>query len=438
MAEQSFHLPDVGEGLTEAEVLRWLVRVGDRVDVNQMIVEIETAKAAVELPCPFAGTVQSLLVEEGSIVPVGTPIITVATADGQAAPERQAVLVGYGVREQSTPTRRRRARADAELAPRDDPSVAPPAAPDAGTATSTRPLAKPPVRRLARELGVDLASVRPTGVHGEVTRADVIGSAGPTSGRTERASAPARAMTGPGERIPVRGVHRAMAEAMVASAFTAPHVTEWVDVDMTRALAVLSRLRELPAAEGVRVTPMTLVAAGLVRAAVRYPLVNSTWVDTPDGPHVHLHAAVHLGIAVDSARGLVVPVVRGASELGMLELAGRMQDLIDAARSGRATPADLTGGTISLTNIGVFGIDGGTPILSPGQTAILAMGRILDRAWVVEGAVVPRPVMQLSLSFDHRVIDGAVGSRVLREVADFLADPALALLIDGEGGSMTS
>jgi len=224
-----------------------------------------------------------------------------------------------------------------------------------------------------------------------------------------------------------------MAEAMVASAFTAPHVTEWVDVDMTRALAVLTRLRDLPAAEQVRVTPMTLVATGLVRAAVRYPLVNSTWVDAPDGPHVHLHSAVHLGIAVDSARGLVVPVVRGASDLGMVELASRMQDLIDAARSGRATPADLTGGTISLTNIGVFGIDGGTPILSPGQTAILAMGRILDRAWVVDGAVVPRPVMQLSLSFDHRVIDGAVGSRVLRDVADFLADPALALMLDDEG-----
>jgi len=433
MAEQSFHLPDVGEGLTEAEVLRWLVRAGDLVEVNQMVVEIETAKAAVELPCPFAGTVAALLVEEGSIVPVGTPIITVTTADGAAAPERQAVLVGYGVREQTAPTRRRRSRA-ADAAALPESPVAEPAVQQGAPASTARPLAKPPVRRLARELGVDLTAVRPTGAHGEVTRADVMGTTGPTPAPAGRTAAPAPAATGvPGERIPVRGVQRAMAEAMVASAFTAPHVTEWVDVDMTRALAVLTRLRDLPAAEQVRVTPMTLVATGLVRAAVRYPLVNSTWVDAPDGPHVHLHSAVHLGIAVDSARGLVVPVVRGASDLGMVELASRMQDLIDAARSGRATPADLTGGTISLTNIGVFGIDGGTPILSPGQTAILAMGRILDRAWVVDGAVVPRPVMQLSLSFDHRVIDGAVGSRVLRDVADFLADPALALMLDDEG-----
>ena len=433
MPEQSFHLPDVGEGLTEAELLRWLVRPGDRVEVNQMVVEIETAKAAVELPCPFAGTVAALLVEEGSIVPVGTPIITIPTADGAATPERQAVLVGYGVREQGAPTRRRRSRAG------DETTVAAPAAgpvtPPAATGSTARPLAKPPVRRLARELGVDLASVQPTGVHGEVTRADVIGSTGSTPTRSEPTTVLAPEARGvPGERIPVRGVHRAMADAMVASAFTAPHVTEWVDVDMTRALDVLARVKALPAAQQVRVTPMTLVATGLVRAAVRYPLVNSTWVDDPDGPHVHLHGAVHLGIAVDSARGLVVPVVRNASDLGLVELAARMQGLIDAARSGRATPADLTGGTISLTNIGVFGIDGGTPILSPGQTAILAMGRILDRPWVVDGAVVARPVMQLSLSFDHRVIDGAVGSRVLREVADFLADPALTLMLDGEAG----
>jgi pyruvate dehydrogenase E2 component (dihydrolipoamide acetyltransferase) len=225
-----------------------------------------------------------------------------------------------------------------------------------------------------------------------------------------------------------------MAEAMVSSAFTAPHVTEWVEVDMARALQVLARLRELPDAAEVRLTPMALVAVGLVRAAVRHPLANSTWVEQSEGPHVHLHADVNLGIAVDTPRGLVVPVVRGASGLGVLALAARIQALIEAARAARATPADLTGGTISLTNIGVFGIDGGTPILSPGQTAILAMGRILDRPWVVDGAVVARPVMQLSLSFDHRVIDGAVGSRVLRDVADFLADPALALALDRELG----
>jgi 2-oxoisovalerate dehydrogenase E2 component (dihydrolipoyl transacylase) len=434
VGEQSFRLPDVGEGLTEAEVLRWLVRPGDHVEVNQMVVEIETAKAAVELPCPFAGTVVALLIEAGSIVPVGTPIITVLTDDAAPAPERQSVLVGYGVRAESAPTRRRRRASPA--GPEPTPSTEPVPEESAAPPTATeRPRAKPPVRRLARELGVDLRTVPPSGAHGEVTRADVLGTATPArEGRAPQPAPAAGSSPRPGERIPVRGVHRSMAEAMVASAFTAPHVTEWVEVDMSRALQVLARLRELPDAAEVRLTPMALVAVGLVRAAVRHPLANSTWVEQADGPHVHLHADVNLGIAVDTPRGLVVPVVRGASGLGVLALAARMQVLIEAARGGRATPADLTGGTISLTNIGVFGIDGGTPILSPGQTAILAMGRILDRPWVVDGSVVPRPVMQLSLSFDHRVIDGAVGSRVLRDVADFLDDPALALALDRELG----
>jgi pyruvate dehydrogenase E2 component (dihydrolipoamide acetyltransferase) len=223
-----------------------------------------------------------------------------------------------------------------------------------------------------------------------------------------------------------------MAEAMVQSAFTAPHVTEWVDVDMSRALDALARLRSLPAATDLRITPMILVAAGLIRAAVRYPMINSTWVDAPDGPHVMIHPDVSLGIAADTPRGLLVPTIKGASQLGLLDLARAVQALIETARAGRSSPADLTGGTISLTNIGVFGIDGGTPILSPGQTAILAMGRIVDRAWVVDGQVVPRPVMQLTLSFDHRVIDGALGSRALRSVADFLSDPAMVVLLDRE------
>lgn len=419
---RAFALPDVGEGLTEAEILRWHVRPGDVVKVNQMIVEIETAKASVELPCPFAGTVAELLVAEGSIVPVGTPIIAVETPDAAPAPERQAVLVGYGVREGGAEPRRRRRR---DLTP----------APDAAPASASV-RAKPPVRKLARDLGVDLASVIPTGADGEVTRADVVGAG---SGHAPAAppAAPSRpagasAVVTAGERLPVRGVHRAMADAMVQSAFTAPHVTEWVDVDMSRAMQALARLRDLPGAGEVRITPMILVAAGLIRAAVRYPLVNSTWVDAPDGPHVMVHGDVNLGIAADTPRGLLVPTIKGASRLGLLDLARAVQALIETARAGRSTPADLTGGTISLTNIGVFGIDGGTPILSPGQTAILAMGRILDRAWVVDGHVVPRPVMQLTLSFDHRVIDGALGSRALRAVAEFLEDPAMALMLDRE------
>lgn len=417
---RAFALPDVGEGLTEAEILRWHVQPGDVVKVNQVIVEIETAKASVELPCPFAGTVTELLVTEGSIVPVGSPIITVETPDAPPTSERRAVLVGYGVREGGAEPRRRRRPATAK----DSTPVA--------VTGSVR--AKPPVRKLARDLGVDLATVTPTGAQGEVTRADVVG-AGP-GGVPAAAVAPlppaTRTAAVPGERLPVRGVHRAMADAMVQSAFTAPHVTEWVDVDMSRALDAISRLRELPGAGDLRITPMILVAAGLIRAAVRYPMINSTWVDAPDGPHVMVHGEVNLGIAADTPRGLLVPTIKGASQLELLDLARAVQALIETARAGRSTPSDLTGGTISLTNIGVFGVDGGTPILSPGQTAILAMGRIIDRAWVVEGQVVPRPVMQLTLSFDHRVIDGALGSRALRSVAGFLEDPAMALMLDRE------
>ncbi len=423
---RAFALPDVGEGLTEAEILRWHVRPGDVVKVNQMIVEIETAKASVELPCPFAGTVAELLVTEGSIVPVGSPIITVETPDAPPSSERQAVLVGYGVREGAAEPRRRQRR--------DAPTTAGPSSPAAESPASASARAKPPVRKLARDLGVDLATVTPTGAAGEVTRADVVG-ASPGTAPAAAVNAPTRVVVpavAPGERVPVRGVHRAMADAMVQSAFTAPHVTEWVDVDMSRAMDAIARLRELPGAGDLRISPMILVAAGLIRAAVRYPMINSTWVEAPDGPHVMVHSEVSLGIAADTPRGLLVPTIKGASHLGLLDLARAVQALIETARAGRSTPADLTGGTISLTNIGVFGVDGGTPILSPGQTAILAMGRILERAWVVGGQVVARPVMQLTLSFDHRVIDGALGSRALRSVAEFLEDPAMALMLDRE------
>lgn len=419
MSEQrSFALPDVGEGLTEAEILRWHVRPGDVVQVNQLVVEIETAKAAVELPCPFAGTVTSLDVEVGTIVPVGTPIITIETEGAAPAPERQAVLVGYGVREGATVTRRQRRGATTTVA----------AAPAATSTVAVR--AKPPVRKLARDLGIDLATVPPSGAAGEVTRDDVLRAGGPPPAPASTPTEPRVANPAPGERVPVRGVQRAMAEAMVQSAFSAPHVTEWVDVDMSRALEVVARLREDPRAADLRITPMVLVAAGLVRAAQDHPRVNSTWVDGADGAEVHLHASVNLGIAADTPRGLIVPTIRNAETLGLLDLAAAIRALVETARAGAATPADLTGGTITLTNIGVFGIDGGTPILNPGQVAILAMGRILERAWVVDGHVVPRPVMQLSLSFDHRVVDGALGSRVLQSVAQFLADPALALLVD--------
>ena len=419
-----FTLPDVGEGLTEAEILRWHVRPGDVVAVNDMVVEIETAKASVELPCPYAGTVAELHVVEGAIVPVGSPIISIRTAAVPAAAggERQAVLVGYGVRADVPIARRARRSVDGAAAAAQVRTDVP--------GSSGR--AKPLVRKLARDLGVDLSTVTPTGVHGEVTRDDVTAAQGGRGVPDNAPATPATVMTAAvsGSQIPVRGVQRAMADAMVQSAFTAPHVTEWVDVDMARAMEVLAKLREHPSSADVRISPMILVAAALVRAAVEQPIINSTWVDAPDGAHVVLHRDVNLGIAADTPRGLLVPSIKGASGLGVVELARAVQDLIDTARAGRATPADLTGGTITLTNIGVFGIDGGTPILNPGQTAILAMGRIVDRPWVVDGHVVARPVMQLSLSFDHRVIDGASGSRALRSVADFLADPALALVVE--------
>ena len=417
MTAQVFSMPDVGEGLTEAEILRWLVRPGDTVAVNQMIVEIETAKAAVELPCPFAGTVEELHATEGTIVPVGSPIISI-TSDVRspaAEPQRQAVLVGYGVREAGTPTRRRRRDSGTEAG-------AATTVPTAAPRQVAR--AKPLVRKLAREKGIDLSTVSPTGLHGEVTRADVVNAIG------GEVAQPSVSNDSAGERIPVRGVQRAMAEAMVQSAFTAPHVTEWVDVDMTRAMEVVRKLREAPASKDVRITPMILVAAGLIRAARQHPRINSTWVDTNDGADVVLHRDVHLGIAAYTPRGLLVPTIKGASSLGLVELARRVQALIDTARAGRSTPADLTGGTITLTNVGVFGVDGGTPIINPGQTSILAMGRVIDRAWVVDGRIEVRPVMQLSFSFDHRVIDGGIGSRALQSIAAFLQDPAMAVMME--------
>lgn len=402
MASETFLLPDVGEGLTEAEILRWHVQPGDQVTVNQTICEIETAKAAVELPCPFTGTIDAIHVDVGQVVAVGTPIITITVQ------KSEPVLVGYGVKDAhaARPTRRARVSNGSAHAP------------------GGRVRIKPVVRKLARDNGLDVASITGTGPHGEITRADVLAVLG-----TEPVL-PSVAGDEPGDRFPVRGVHRAMAEAMVQSKFTAPHVTEWVDVDMSRSMQIVQRLRENPAHAALRITPLALVAMGWIRAAQRFPRINSTWVDTADGADIVVHRNVHLGLAADTPRGLLVPVVKNAGGMTIVELASAIQQLIDIAREGRSTPTDLTGGTITLTNVGVFGVDGGTPILTPGQSAILAMGRIIDRPWVVEGQVVVRPIVQLTLSFDHRVIDGALGSRALASVAEFLSDPAMELLFD--------
>jgi 2-oxoisovalerate dehydrogenase E2 component (dihydrolipoyl transacylase) len=395
-----FHLPDAGEGLTEAEIVRWLVEPGDSVSVNQMVVEIETAKATVELPIPWAGVVSEIHEEIGAIVPVGAQVISIET---QAQPQREPVLVGYGVKEGDSLTRRTRKASNTE-----------------STANSNRVTAKPLVRKLAKDQGIDLSTLVGTGLNGEVTREDVQAAIG------GEAVPPSVSHDHAGERIPVRGVQRLMAEAMVASAFTAPHVTEWVEVDMSRTLEVVERMRTR---SSERITPFVLVSAALIRAAQKYPRINSSWIDTKDGADVLIHPNIHLGFAADTPKGLLVPVVRNANADNPMALSASITTQMDKARDGSASPADLTGGTITVTNVGVFGVDGGTPIITPGQAAILAMGRIINKPWVVNDSIVIRPIMQLTFSFDHRIIDGALGSRALASVASYLSDPALDELL---------
>jgi len=445
---KEFKLPDVGEGLTEADIVAWHVKPGDQVEVNQIIVEIETAKAVVELPSPWDGTVSRLLAEEGQTVDVGVPIIAVdvagsgdapavtasvqdktnpaerAVAPAPDKPQRQAVLVGYGVKEAST---KRRARKTV-------PVIAAPAAeiPAAGTPAAATPairaLAKPPVRRLAKDLGISLAKLAGTGPDGSITRDDVQrAAAGDTIGRSGHSVSgngagtgrPAR--LGTEERISIRGVRKHMAAAMVSSAFTAPHVTEFLQVDVTETMAAVRRVRELAEYAGVRVSPMLFVARALLAAVARHPLINSRW----DGgaEEIVVKHYVNLGIAVAAERGLIVPNIKDAGALPLPELARGLQALTETARAGQATPADLAGGTITITNVGVFGVDAGTPILTPGETAILAFGQVKDTPWVVDGQLAVRKACTLSLSFDHRIVDGELGSAVLRDIGAMLEDP---------------
>ncbi len=404
MPIEIFHLPDAGEGLTEAEIVRWLVEPGDSVSVNQMVVEIETAKATVELPIPWAGVVSEIHEEIGAIVPVGARVISIET---QVQSQRDPVLVGYGVKEGASLTRRSR-----KQTPTDSPTES--------TPNPNRVTAKPLVRKLAKDKGIDLSTLIGTGPNGEVTREDIQAAIGggvvPPSVSHDHA----------GERIPVRGVQRLMAEAMVASAFTAPHVTEWVEVDMSRTLEVVDKIKTR---SNERITPFVLVSAALIRAAQKYPRINSSWIDTKEGADVLIHPNIHLGFATDTSKGLLVPVVRNANADNPIALSASITTQMNKARDGSASPSDLTGGTITVTNVGVFGVDGGTPIITPGQAAILAMGRIMHKPWVVDDSIVIRPIMQLTFSFDHRIIDGALGSRALASVASYLADPALDELL---------
>ncbi|MFE6389411.1 dihydrolipoamide acetyltransferase family protein [Nocardiopsis dassonvillei] len=457
---QSFKLPDVGEGLVEAELLSWYVKPGDEVKVNQMICEIETAKAVVELPSPFAGTVRELLAEEGQTVEVGAVIITVDDGSGGSAPEaapsadseeREKPLVGYGEKAASTQRRPRRRPGPSapvsppvprvsEPAPADTPAVretqaAPAPAPAPG---SGRPLAKPPVRKLAKDLGVDLASVTPTGENGVVTREDVRAAVGQAPGGPEAAAvaetaeaAPAAAVdrTARERRVPVKGVRKHTAAAMVNSAFTAPHVTEFLQVDVTRTMKAVARLRERPDFADVRVSPLLLVAKALLMAVRRHPEVNASWDE--ENQEIVVKNYVNLGIAAATERGLVVPNIKDADAMTLPELAAGLKRLTETARAGKTSPADMSGGTITITNVGVFGVDAGTPILNPGEAAILAFGQIRDMPWVHKGKLKVRKVTTLSLSFDHRLVDGELGSKVLRDIGTALEDPELTALAWG-------
>ncbi|MGP3969666.1 dihydrolipoamide acetyltransferase family protein [Streptomyces sp. 6N223] len=485
---REFTMPDVGEGLTEAEILRWLVQPGDAVTDGQMVVEVETAKAAVELPIPYDGQVHEIHFAEGATVDVGTPIITVDTdpgagpaEGGEAAPEaaapgteeaaetrRQPVLVGYGVANGTPKRRKRKARGGAPQAeaaevgaPAPEEAAAGGAVPG-GPATRpaearrpvgaavagvevpgavapgmpgvtptargvARPLAKPPVRKLAKDLGVDLAGVAPSGPGGVVTREDVHAAAAAPQApapQAPAARAPAEPAAPPAERerrVPIKGVRKATAQAVAGSAFTAPHVTEFVTVDVTRTVRLVERLKTDPDMAGLRVTSLLLVAKALLLAIRRNPEVNASWDE--ENQEIVYKDYVNLGIAAATPRGLIVPNIKDAGAKSLPELARALSALVTTAREGRTTPADMSGGTVTITNIGVFGIDTGTPILNPGESAILAFGAIRLQPWVHKGKVRPRHVTTLALSFDHRLVDGELGSRLLADVAAVLEQP---------------
>ena len=397
-----FVLPDLGEGLTEADLVAWHVSVGDDVVLNQVLLEVETEKAVVELPCPFAGTVVELLAGAGETVRVGAPLIAIDTpeAEVRGAEEKVPMLVGYGPSE--PPPSRRRRNGSVHL---DRVQTVPPA-------RAARPLAAPPVRFMARQNGVDLADVSGHGPGGVITREDLAAHlAGPSAPEgTVRET-----------RAPVGGVQKHMAEAMVRSVATAPQACVFLTVDVTPTLHLVDRLRQNARFEGLHVTPLAVVARAVVLALGDHPSLNTSW-DERSGEVVTKHF-VHLGIAVAGPRGLIVPNIKDAQDLTLRGLAGALADLTDRARAAGCTPADLRGGTITITNVGVFGVDAGVPILNPGEAAILAVGAVQRRPWEFEGEVALRHVMTLSLAFDHRLVDEQAASLFLRDVGEVLADP---------------
>lgn len=484
-----FKLPDPGEGLVEAEIVTWKVKPGDRVEVNDVVVEVETAKSLVELPIPWAGTVTELLVSEGDTVDVGTPIIVVDTGAGETSkdagpgeaaqdvgaveaqpeaaaaaqqeatggaqvepPKREAVLVGYGASEGAIARRRRRGSAPETAAAEPEPPA-------------PKALAKPPVRKYAKEKGVDVADVTPSREDGVITRADVdaylagtgrqpagpaapevaargaapevpsppadAGQATPAAGPTPY-TPPRLDRSGAREsRTPVKGVRKMTAQAMTGSAFSAPHVTVFMTVDVSATMDLVERLKGDREFRGVKVSPLLIVAKATVLAVRRNPGVIAVW-DEGAQEVVQKHY-VNLGIAAATPRGLIVPNIKDADLMDLRQLAEAMSHLVDTARAGRTQPAEMSGGSITITNVGVFGVDTGTPIINPGESAIVCFGAIRKQPWVVTGAdgsdaIVPRWVTQLSVSFDHRLIDGALGSQFLADLAAVLEDPSRALV----------
>jgi 2-oxoisovalerate dehydrogenase E2 component (dihydrolipoyl transacylase) len=403
---REFRLPDLGEGLTESDIVEWRVTEGETVELNQIIAEVETAKALVEIPSPYSGVVAELHARAGETVNVGDPLVTFALPGAVEAPgpettadEPQASIIGHAVQPERTghPTRRAR-RVPAGVVPA-APIVVP-------AVRGERPRSTPPVRHLARQLGIDLERVRGTGPGGLITRDDVAAIANRV------------ADAGPVTRIPIRGVRKHTAAAMVASAFTAPHVTVFHTVDVTPTFEFAARVT---AASGMKVNLLAVASRAVCRALAAHPELNSRWEDGTQ--EIVQYGYVNLGIAAATERGLVVPNIKGADGLGLVEMAGALAELTTEARSGRASPGRLTGGTFTITNIGVFGVEAGTPILNPGEAGILALGAAQRRPWEFEGGIALRQVMTLSLSFDHRVVDGEQGSRFLAELGRMLARP---------------
>jgi 2-oxoisovalerate dehydrogenase E2 component (dihydrolipoyl transacylase) len=464
-----FKLPDLGEGLTESEIVAWHVAAGDTVELNQHIADVETAKAVVELPSPFAGVVTELHQPTGVVVHVGEPIVsfevegtngngvpaqtqpagTARTPDAleDAAPAgREAVLVGYGaaVERGGRPQRRARPGASRSVgAPQEAAptiSLSKPPRPTAEVpsrpvpALAERPRSTPPVRALARDLGVDLTTIGGTGPDGLITRDDVLAHSTERSGEKQTShaetgiQASGRGGATQTERVtrsPIKGVRKLTAAAMVQSAFTAPHVTEFLTIDVTPTVELLESLKHQRAFAGVRIGILAVVAKALCIAAARNPSVNTRW-DEAAGEIIQYNY-VNLGIAAATPRGLLVPNIKDADAMTLVDLAVALGALTEAARAGTTSQEALSGGTISITNIGVFGIDAGTPILNPGEAAILAMGAVRSQPWEYRGEVALRSVMTLSLSFDHRLVDGEQGSKFLADIGAILANPGMVL-----------